>query len=174
MWRVLTVLGILVLLTTPCYAMTAHDLAMSYILHDQDPKEPGEKIKNGSTNEPILMHTTAYYQGEIGSHGDRMREGYVAGDPNLYGAAVVIYEAIPQENGSYTIGDYIGTYEMRDTGYGFSTGSGNSVVSSRKYAGTIETGIHLDIYRNNYSRCVEWMKRTQGYVFAVIVPQAKG
>lgn len=161
-------------LTIPCYGMTCHDLVMSYVEHDQDPKEIGQTIKTGAQNEPVLMETTAYYEGSIGSHGDVMREGYCAGDPDLYGAAVSVYEAIPQENGSYTIGAYIDTFEIRDTGYGYSSGQGSSVVrSDKKYAGTIETGLHLDIYRDNLPRCREWMKQTNGKVFAVTV-QGKG
>ena len=170
MRKVLMTILFSLMITTVAGAETYHDLVMSYVEYDQDPRIAGESIKTGAKNNPVLMQTTAYYQGTHGSHGDRMKEGYCAGDPNLYGAAVVIYEAIPQENGSFTIGDFIGNYEMRDTGYGFSTGSGNSIVSDRKYAGTIESGTHLDIYRDNYARCVEWMKKTKGYVFAVIVP----
>ena len=172
--RLLIIAALILLNPVTVRAETCHDLVMSYIEHDQDPKDIGDTIKTGAQNEPVLMETTAYFQGSHGSHGDQMREGYCAGDPDLYGSAVTVYEAIPQENGSYTIGGFIGSFEMRDTGYGYSTGSGSSSVrSDKKYAGTIETGVHLDIYRDNLARCREWMKRTKGKCFAVIVP-AKG
>lgn len=162
-------------LTVPCFGATAHEQAMSYILANQEtPQEPGDKYCNGAKNKPVLMETTAYYTGTHGSHGDKMREGYCAGDPELYGASVAIYEAIPTESG-YELGDFIGYFEMRDTGYGYSTGTGKSEVrSDKRYAGTIESGLHLDIYRDNLDRCRAWMKRTQGKVFAVIVPNVKG
>jgi len=173
MKRLAITLLLSVAMTTPCFANAAHDQAMSYILADQDlPREPGD-IFYGSEDRPILMDTTAYYQGNYGSHGDKMREGYCAGDPDLYGAAVTIYEAIETEDG-YQIGQCIGLFELRDTGYGRSSGKGKSRVrNDRRFAGTIESGTHLDIYRNDLSRCWEWMHRTQGKIFAVITP-AKG
>lgn len=171
MFRRALILAAAVMLTvTPVYAETCHGLVISYLEHDQDPKNPGERIKNGSNNEPVLMATTAYYEGNIGSHGDVMREGYAACAPEMYGDAVVVYEAVLQENGSYRIGDYLATFEIRDCGYGYSTGEGKSEIrSDKKYAGTIETGIHLDIWRENLTRCREWMEKTNGYCFAVIV-----
>ena len=174
MKRLAIVLFMTMLLATPCRAETCHDLVMSYIEHDQDPRNIGDTIKTGAQNEPVLMATTAYYQGNIGSHGDRMKEGYVAFSPETYGAAVTIYEAIPQENGTFTIGELIDIFEIRDTGYGFSTGEGESIVrSDKKYAGTIESGLHLDVYRDNLLRCREWMQLTGGMCFAVVV-QGKG
>lgn len=168
------------ILSTPCYALTCHDLAMSYIEHDQDPQRLGDTIKTGAQNEPILMETTAYYQGTHGSHGDRMREGYCAGDPDLYGAVITLYEAIPQDNGTYRIGEALGIYECRDCGYGYplTCVSANSEAvkqldhsitrQDRSVPGSIESGVHIDIFRNSYQGCVEWMKRTHGKVFAVI------
>lgn len=175
MKRVLLGVVLSIALTIPCYATTAHEQAMSYILADQDtPQEPGDKFYNGAENKPVLMHTTAYCEGNTGSHGDRMREGFCAGDPELYGASVAIYEAIPTDEG-YKMGEFIGYFEMRDTGYGYSTGQGESSVrNDKKYAGTIESGLHLDIYRNNLDRCWKWMERTKGMIFAVIVPDVKG
>lgn len=175
MKKLLLTMVLSLLIPVNCYAMTCHDLVRSYILADQDPpREAGDTIRDGATNSPVLLETTAYYQGYKGSHGDVMREGYCAGDPNLYGASVAIYKAEKTEDG-YKIGEFIGYFEMRDTGYGYSTGEGRSEVrSDKKYAGTIESGLHLDIYRDNLSRCWDWMHLTKGKVFAVIVPDVKG
>lgn len=166
-----------VILAIPAKAETCHELAMSYILHDQDkPREPGDILYSecDSGVRPVLMHTTGYCEGTHGSHGDKMREGYCAASPEDYGSAVIIYEAILQEDGTYEIGNYIDTLEIRDTGYGFSTGTGKSAVrSDKKHAGTIESGLHIDVYRDNLSRCWAWMKRTKGMIFVEIVP-AKG
>jgi hypothetical protein len=148
---------------------------MSYIIHDQDkPQKAGDKFYMGEDNNPILMETTGYCHGTHGSHGDKMREGYAACAPELYGDAVMVYEAVKQDDGTYHMGDYIETFEIRDCGYGYSTGQGRSEVrSDKKYAGTIETGIHLDVYREDLSGCREWMQRTGGKIFAVVI-EGKG
>ena len=157
-------------------AETCHELAMSYILADQDkPKEPGDVLYSDSDYEcevfPVLMHTTGYCEGTHGSHGDRMREGYCAASPDLYGSAAIIYEAIQQEDGTFKIGEYLDTFEIKDTGYGYSIGRGKSYIRpDKKHAGTIETGLHIDVYRTNLSRCWQWMKKTKGFVFVEIVP----
>lgn len=175
MKRTLITLVLMVLMAAPCYGMTCHELAMSYILADQDkPKEAGDKFYMGEDNNPILMETTGYCHGTHGSHGDKMREGYAACAPEYYGDAVMVYEAVKQDDGTYRMGDYITTFEVRDCGYGYSTGQGRSEVrSDKKYAGTIETGIHLDVYREDLSGCREWMKQTNGKIFAVVV-EGKG
>ena len=164
-------------ITTPVFASTenCHELVMSYILADQDkPQEPGDVLYSECDIKPVLMHTTGYCEGTHGSHGDRMREGYCAASPEMYGSAAVIYEAIPQEDGSYSIGNYITTLEVKDTGYGFGTNKGISRIRpDRKYAGTIESGLHIDVYRDNLSRCWQWMKLTKGMIFVEIIP-AKG
>ena len=162
-----------ILSTTPVYAITCHDLTMSYILSDQDkPRKAGDKFYTMEEDpNPMLCETTAYYEGTYGSHGDLMREGYAAGAPEMYGNAVMIYEATLQDDGTYRIGEYIDTLEIKDTGYGYSTGQGSSSVrSDKRYKGTIESGIHIDVYKENYARCKEWMKLTKGKIFVVIVP----
>ena len=163
-----------ILMTTPVLASTAncHDLVMSYIYADQDaPTEPGDYLYNEDGRSHRLMYTTGYCEGTHGSHGDRMREGLCASAPELYGSVAIIYEAVQQEDGTYEIGDYLDTLEIRDTGYGFSTGQGKSYVrADKKHAGTIESGLHIDVYKSNLSRCWQWMKQTKGMIFVEIVP----
>lgn len=176
--RVLVLAALLISIPVSVYASTekCHELVMSYVLHDQDkPTEPGDKFYSEyDTTAPVLMETTGYYHGQYGSHGDKMREGYAAGSPEMYGAVVMIYEAVEQEDGSYMIGEYLDTLEIKDTGYGYSTGKGKSRVrTDKKYQGTIEGGVHLDVYKPNLSGCKEWMKRTNGKIFALIV-EGKG
>lgn len=172
---VITALGLSVIMTTPIHATTCHELAMSYILADQDkPTKAGDKFYIGEEDNPILMETTGYCHGKVGSHGDTMKDGYCAAAPEMYGDVVMVYEAIPQEDGSFRIGEYLDTLEIRDTGYGYSTGQGESSVrDDKKYQGTIERGIHIDVYKPDLSGCKEWMKRTNGKIFAVIV-EGKG
>lgn len=171
--RLAVLIAAIVLITAPCYGMTCHELTMSYILADQDkPIKPGDKFYTAENEpNPMLCETTAYFEGSHGSHGDRMREGYAAAAPDMYGDAVMLYEAVKQNDGTYRIGEYIDTLEIRDTGYGYSTGQGSSSVrSDKRYEGTIEGGIHIDVYKDSYSRCKEWMRLTGGKVFVVVIP----
>ena len=169
--KALLITALSLAMSSTCYAMTCHDLAMSYILADQDkPTKPGDKFyTNENEPNPILMETTGYCSGTHGSHGDRMQRGYCAAAPEMYGDLVMVYEAIPQDDGTYRMGDYLDTFEIRDTGYGYSSGQGKSTVRpDKKYQGTIEKGIHLDVY-GTLQDCREWMKKTNGKVFAVII-----
>lgn len=158
-----------VVISTPCYA--DHNLTMSYIQHDKSPTKIGETVK--TLDGAKLVETTGYHQGEIGSHGDMMRKGYVAYTPDTYGYCMEIYEAIPTDAG-YEVGDFIGLYEVRDCGYGRSLGYGTSEIrKDRKYAGTIEKGLSVDTYFPTLSECKEWMKKTKGMIFIRLIP-AKG
>lgn len=90
MKRLLITALLSILMASPAYGMTCHDLVMSYIIHDQDkPSKPGDKLyEEGVSENVILMETTAYYCGSHGSHGDRMIEGYCAASPEMYGDVV--------------------------------------------------------------------------------------
>ena len=123
-----------------------HRLVMSYIEHDQDAKEPGDVIYNGGIPH-TLTETTGY--------------------------CMEIYKAVETETG-YTIGDFIGLYEIRDTGYGRPTGQGKSNVrDDMKSRGTIEAGLSVDRYAPTLSECKDWMNETNGMIFIRIIP-AKG
>lgn len=167
----ITILTI-VLMTTPCYATTCHELTMSYILHDQDkPREVGDRLYISENTEicPVLLDTTAYL-GERGSHGDKLNDNHVAYMQHSYGWDIELYHADLQEDGTYTIGSYIGRYQVKDCGYGKESGSGKSQLRPEKSSkGTIETGETVDVHRDSYSECKEWMKDTKGMVFAVFI-----
>lgn len=177
MRRVLIAAVLSLLISIPCYGATAHDQAMSYILADQDlPQEPGDLLHTDEKKEncPMLVDTTGYCRGTHGSHGDRMEKGYVAYTPESYGSALEVYEAVETEEG-YKLGEFIGLYEIRDTGYGKSTGQGKSAVRADKpHEGTIEAGLSVDTYFPTYGECVSWMKKTGGKIFIVIIPDVKG
>lgn len=178
MKRILYFILLSVLFTVPVHAATScHDLVMSYVREDQDkPTKPGEKLfSENLEDDPVLLDTTGYYRGSVGSHGDKMRPGYVAYTPGSYGFDMELYKAVEQEDGSYSLGEYIGRYEVKDTGYGRETGSGKSTVRKDKGSrGTIESGLSVDVYHYDLTGCREWMKETNGRVFAVIIPDVKG
>lgn len=175
----IVLIGVMALMmTTPACASTAHDLAMSYILADQDrPKVPGDKLYTSEIPEkcPILLDTTAYCSGTHGSHGDKMQRGHVAYMESSYGTHIELYEAIPEEDGTYSLGKFIGQYQVKDCGYGKKTGVGRSRVRPDKGSlGSIETGETVDVYFPEYAECKEWMTETQGRVFALFINDVKG
>ena len=168
-----------VAMTTPCFANAAHDQAMSYILADQDrPREPGDKLYTSEIPEkcPILLDTTAYCSGTHGSHGDKMQRGHVAYTEASYGSYMELYEAVLEEDGTYSLGRFIGQYQVMDCGYGKkSSQAGKSRVRpDRGRIGTIETGETVDVYFPQYSECKKWMSETRGRVFALFINDAKG
>lgn len=163
-----------IVITTPCFANPAHDLAMSYIIADQDPpSKPGDYLYHEDGTAHRLAATTGYCHGSHGSHGDKMKVGYVAYTPESYGYCMEIYKAVETDEG-YKLGDFIGLYEVKDTGYGRATGSGKSAVRADKNSrGTIEAGLSVDAYHPTLAECKEWMKETNGMIFIQLIP-AKG
>ena len=163
------------MMTTSCYAETAHDRAWSYLMSEQEtPKKIGDYLYNGSTNKPQLLLTTAYCSGDTGCRGDKMRTGYCAFSKEHYGAAVSLYQAIQTDEG-YQIGEFIGFMEVRDCGYGKETGVGTSEIRpDRNSRGTIESSLCIDAFYPTLDECKQWMAKTGGVVFAVIVPNVKG
>ena len=177
MKRLLITALLSILITSPAYGMTCHDLVMSYVLHDQDkPSKPGDKLyEEGVSENVILMETTAYCCGSHGSHGDRMIEGYCAASPEMYGDVVMVYEAIQQDDGTYRVGEFIDQFEVRDTGYGYPSGDGqqSKIRPDKSSQGTIEKSQHIDVRRDTLSRCRDWMKKTNGKIFVVVI-EGKG
>lgn len=164
-------------MSIPCYGMTCHDLTMSYILADQDaPEKPGDLLytSEDANKCPVLLDTTAY-MGFQGSRGDTLRDDHVAYMQHSYGWDIELYHAVRQEDGTYSIGSYIGRYQVRDTGYGKESGEGKSKVRpDKKSKGTIETGETVDVHRDSYAECKAWMEDTQGMVFALFIKDVKG
>lgn len=176
MKRLAIVILLSALMVTPCYGSTAncHKLVMSYVVHDQDPpQKAGDYLYHEDGTAHRLAATTGYCQGSHGSHGDKMKVGYVAYTPESYGYCMEIYKAVETDEG-YKLGDFIGLYEVKDTGYGRSTGSGKSAVRADKNSrGTIEAGLSVDAYHPTLAECKEWMKETNGMIFIQLIP-AKG
>ncbi|MBQ9550093.1 MAG: hypothetical protein IJU87_04695, partial [Lachnospiraceae bacterium] len=77
----------------------------------------------------------------------------------------------PAGDGTYTLGDYIETAQILDTGYGSSTGDGihSRIRDDKSSRGTIETGKSIDKWFSSLSEAREWMRLTQGHVFIQLV-----
>lgn len=84
------------------------------------------------------IESTAYYEGEVTASGQKVRKGICAGRKEWLGLTCIIYA---DDNGEP--GDYIGIYEMLDTG-----------SDSR-----IREGKCIDIYMPEKETCLEWGRR---------------
>ena len=139
-------------------------------------KNNGDPAESYSRYEPFLVNCTGYLSdNDVGSHGDPVHDGMIAGHPAWYGMTVVIYEAIRQSDGTYKIGDYIETSRILDTGYGSSTGDGihSRIRDDKNSRGTIETGQSIDKWFSSLTEAKEWMRFTGGHVFIQLI-EAEG
>ena len=134
-------------------------------------RKTGDPAMSYSHWEPFLVNYTCYIDEGVGSHGDPVQDGMIAGRPMWYGMEVVIYEAIPQEDGSYKIGRYIETGKILDTGYGISVNDliPSKVRSDKPSRGSIEVGRCIDRWCGSYKEAKEWMALTQGHVFIQLI-----
>lgn len=110
-----------------------------------------------NTDGPHRAKTTAYTAGVAGTgtitaSGKQVREGYIATQECYLGAAAFIWKDEVDENGEHHPGEFIGLFDCEDTG-----GPG------------VQNGV-IDVYRDTYDRCVEWMQETQGECWVYIVP----
>jgi len=144
------------MLTTPVCAGAKHD---------------GEAAGCGGHYEPFLVSYTCYIDKGIGSHGDPVQDGMIAGHPAWYGMTVVIYEAIPEEDGSFVIGPYIESGQILDTGYGRSVHDGipSKIREDKASRGSIETGKQIDQWVATMTEAREKMAYTQGHVFIQLI-----
>ena len=129
-------------------------------------RKDGEAAGCGGRYEPFLVSYTCYIDKGKGSHGDPVKDGMIAGHPAWYGMTVVIYEAVPEEDGSYNVGPYIESGMILDTGYGRSVHDGipSKIRDDKASRGSIETGKQIDQWVSSMSEAKEKMKFTQGHV----------
>ena len=71
------------------------------------------------------------------------------------------------EDGS--VGEFIGFYEILDTGYGIETGVGQSKIFKDRTLGTIETGETVDIWQKDMESARAWIDRYSDYVYIKII-----
>lgn len=113
-----------------------------------------EELVLDTSEHLMVVDSTAYYDKYNYGHGADGRplvEGLtLAGKREWLGMSAMLYD---------TDMNFIGIYEFRDTGYGQSTGKGQSKLLKNKSIGTIENGTCIDVYFTNYSKCKEWGRR---------------
>lgn len=104
---------------------------------------------------PTKIRCTCYTstEGSVTASGDQVREGIIAGKRSWLGKVAILYDLDM---------NIIGFYEFKDTGAGIDTdgdGKGDS----------IKNGKSVDVYRDTYARCKEWVKTYGDYVYMQIV-----
>lgn len=100
----------------------------------------------------LLMEATAYCRGEITADGSRVREGICAAKKEWIGLVAAVYLDEVKEDGSHGPGEFLGYYEIKDTG-------GNELIKN---------GQAIDIYNPSLEWCINfgrknvWVKLTKG------------
>ena len=108
------------------------------------------KAESGYT-EPYIIRCTCYCDKGITKSGKPVRQGVIAGKEEWLGKVAVLYEV--DEDGN--IGDYIGTYEFLDTGYGIN--------------GSLIRGTSVDVYCTSEDECWEFVEDHGDYVYMQIL-----
>ena len=123
-------------------------------------KKVKKPVETSSTSKGsmIKVESTAYaeYSSSHSASGRRLIEGYsIAGKVSWLGRKCYIYLC----NSDDSVGRCLGLYSFDDTGYGQSTGYGNSKILKGRSIGTIENGTCIDFYMNSESSCDRWGRR---------------
>lgn len=124
-----------------------------------------EAQKQDPFNEPIKVRCTYYFDDGKTASGQEVREGIMASKPEWIGCVACVNAV--NEDGS--IGEFIGLYEILDTGYGAETGVGESSILKGKTLGTIETGETVDIWMPTQHQADEWMSLYGDHVYIKLV-----
>lgn len=115
--------------------------------------------------EPVKVRATCYCDSGQTASGRPVREGIIASKPEYMGYVACINAV--NEDGS--VGEFIGFYEVLDTGYGKDTGEGESKILKGRTLGTIETGETIDIYMPTMHQVEEWIDTYGDYVYVKFV-----
>ena len=115
--------------------------------------------------EPVKLRCTCYCDEGVTASGKQTRPGIVAAKKEWLGY-VACLNAV-NEDGS--IGEFIGYFEILDTGYGAETGVGESSIIKGKSLGTIESGKTIDIYYPTVHQAEEWIDTYGDYVYVLLV-----
>ena len=108
-----------------------------------------EPVQGDPFKEPVKIRCTCYIDDGITSSGQHTRPGIIAGKKEWEGCAVLLWSID---------GDYIGIYEVLDTGSGIDTdgdGKGDS----------IRTGQSIDVWMPDMNAAREWISLYGDYVY---------
>lgn len=118
------------------------------------------KVSAADFETPSKIRCTCYTstEGSVTASGESVREGIVAGKRSWMGKTAIIYDMNM---------NIIGIFEFKDTGAGIDTdgdGKGDS----------IKNGKSIDVYRDTYQGCKDWIKMFGDYVYLQIIEGAEG
>ena len=116
-------------------------------------------------SEPVKIRCTCYIDSGTTASGKETRPGIMAGKPEWIGCVACVNAVNPDG----FVGEFIGYYEILDTGYGAETGVGQSKIFSDRTLGTIETGETVDIYQPTMHQAEEWIDQWGDYVYIKLI-----
>lgn len=125
-----------------------------------------EAFESDPTVQPVKVRCTCYLDEGVTASGAYTRPMIMAAQPKYIGYTACV-NAI-NEDGS--IGEFIGYYEILDTGYGRETGWGESKIKKGKTVGTIEAGETVDIWMPTMHQAEEWIDTYGDYVYVYFIP----
>lgn len=115
--------------------------------------------------EPVKLRCTCYCDDGVTASGCKTRPGIMASKKEYLGYVACVNAV--NEDGS--IGEFIGFFEILDTGYGRETGMGISQILKGRTLGTIETGETVDIYMPTTHQAEEWIDTYGDYVYVQFI-----
>lgn len=98
---------------------------------------------------PRKIRCTCYTGGTVTATGKTPRYGIAGGKPDWFGCAVAIY----QMDSDGSMGDFIGWWEVEDTGS----------------AKTIQNGTSIDLYQYTLEECYDWVRTYGDYVYIQLI-----
>lgn len=107
---------------------------------------------------PTVIRCTCYTDTGITASGQHTRDGIIAGKREWTGCAAALYDV--NEDGS--IGDFIGYYEVLDTGAGIDTdgdGLGDSIIN----------GQSIDVWLPDDAAVSEWQRAHGDYCYIFLI-----
>lgn len=110
-----------------------------------------EALEGNPFEEPVKIRCTCYLDSGVTSSGAQTRRGIVAGKNEWQGCVAALYEANPDG----TMGEFIGYFEVLDTGYGIPTENG----------GSIQTGESIDVWQPSEAALKSWVNNFGDYVY---------
>lgn len=106
-----------------------------------------------------MIRCTCYTNTGITASGQHTRDGIIAGKREWMGCAAALYRV--KDDGS--IGEFIGLYEVLDTGAGIDTdGDG--------YGDSIQNGTSIDVWVPNDEAVREWQSTNGDHVYLYLIP----
>lgn len=125
---------------------------------DESIEKENKDIDELSVDNINLVRCTGYCDDGYTASGEHVRDGIAAGKREWLGKTAILY-SVTADN---SIGEYIGTYEFKDTGNGIDT-DGDGIGDS------IKKGKSIDIWHDTREACFEWAGKYGDYVYMQLV-----